>query len=193
MGKEQTTFQIVRSDRKSCAIQVKQDGTVLVRAPRKMSEKDILELVRQKADWIARAKEKVYVRNQTRAQLPPLTYEDIKRLADQALAVIPPRVSYFASLMKVKYGRITVRNQKSRWGSCSSEGNLNFNCLLMLTPSYVVDYVIVHELCHRKHMNHSAAFWAEVKRVLPQYEVAYDWLKANGGALIERMKKGGNA
>ena len=87
----------------------------------------------------------------------------------------------------ISYGRITIRNQKSRWGSCSEKGNLNFNCLLMLTPPDVIDYVVVHELCHRIHMDHSAAFWAEVQKVLPDYKKAKKWLKDNGSSIIGRM------
>ena len=87
-----------------------------------------------------------------------LTREKVIALAEEALKVIPERVEYFAKVIGVTYGKITVRNQKTRWGSCSSKGNLNFNCLLMLAPPEVLDYVVVHELCHRKQMNHSKAF-----------------------------------
>ena len=82
-----------------------------------------------------------------------------KKLASKALDYIPGRVKYYADIIGVTYGKITIRNQKTRWGSCSSKGNLNFNCLLMLMPPEVIDYVVVHELCHRKQMNHSKAFW----------------------------------
>ena len=71
---------------------------------------------------------------------------------------------------------------------CSSKGNLNFNCLLMLTPLEVIDYVVVHELCHRKEMNHSKAFWAEVEKVIPNYKEQVKWLKENVGQIIGRMK-----
>jgi predicted metal-dependent hydrolase len=89
--------------------------------------------------------------------------------------------------MGISYGRITVRSQHTRWGSCSAKGNLNFNCLLMLVPQEVLDYVVVHELCHRKELNHSARFWAQVERILPDYRIHRKWLKDHGSALIGRL------
>ena len=103
--------------------------------------------------------------------------------------MIPERVRYFAPKVGVDYGMITIRNQKTRWGSCSARGNLNFNCLLMLAPSEVIDYVVVHELCHRKELNHSPRFWAEVARVLPDYKRQERWLKENGKRLMARNVK----
>ena len=85
---------------------------------------------------------------------------------------------------------ITIRNQKTRWGSCSSRGNLNFNVMLMLCPPDVIDYVVVHELSHLKHMDHSPAFWAEVASVLPDYAASRNWLKQNGATLLARMPRG---
>ncbi|MBR4241372.1 MAG: M48 family metallopeptidase, partial [Eubacterium sp.] len=75
----------------------------------------------------------------------------------------------------------------TKWGSCSSKGNLNFNCLLMLTPPEVIDSVVVHELCHRKEMNHSKRFYDEVLRVYPDYKKWNKWLKDNGSAIMNRM------
>ena len=110
----------------------------------------------------------------------------IKELADKARIFIPERVKYYAEVIGVDYGRITIRCQKTRWGSCSSKGNLNFNCLLMLMPSEVIDYVVVHELCHIKQMNHSKAFWKEVEKVLPNYRKSAVWLKNEGSRIMMR-------
>ena len=84
-------------------------------------------------------------------------------------------------------GQIVIRTQYARWGSCSSKGNLNFNCLLALVPPEVLAYVFVHELCHRKQMNHSAAFYKEVERVFPEYKRCNRWLKQNGSVYLERL------
>ncbi|MDF2870759.1 MAG: family peptidase [Anaerocolumna sp.] len=90
------------------------------------------------------------------------------------------KASYYAKRMHTDYGRITVREQKTRWGSCSSKGNLNFNWKLMMMPEPIIDYVVIHELAHRKHMDHSKNFWFEVEKVLPDYKIKRDWLKKNG-------------
>ena len=177
------SYQIIRSDRKTVALQIGAGGQVLVRAPRRMSEADIRGFVESKSAWVMKHLEK---RTQ-QAQQPPITIQQVRALADQAAKKIPERVRYFAPLIGVRYGRITIRNQTSRWGSCTGEGNLNFNCLLMLAPPRVLDYVVIHELCHRKQMNHSAAFWAEVEKIMPDYKLQRQWLKDNGGGLIRRM------
>lgn len=185
MGNE--TIQIIRSNRKTVSVQIRSDGTILVRAPLFMPEREIRRFLNEKSDWIGKHQAKV-AENQAAAEAAPLGDEDIRALAVQAKKDIPERVKRFAPIMGVTYGRITIRNQATRWGSCSSAGNLNFNCLLMLAPEAVRDYVVVHELAHRRHMNHSAAFWAEVARILPDYKIRVKWLKDNGGALIARMQ-----
>ena len=179
---------IIRSNRKTIALQVNPDLTVTVRAPKRMSDREIRLFVQEKESWIQKHVEQLRRRNeQYDAQgLEPLTFAELHELADRALEYIPERVAYFAGQMGVTYGRITIRNQKTRWGSCSSKGNLNFNCLLMLAPPEVIDYVVVHELCHRKEMNHSKAFWEEVARVMPDYKKALSWLKTEGGMVMRR-------
>ncbi len=88
----------------------------------------------------------------------------------QARILIEQRIALYADKMGIAYGRISMRNQKTRWGSCSSDGNLNFNCRLLHVPLELLDYVVVHELAHRRHMNHSAEFWKEVEKYLPDYK-----------------------
>ena len=116
-----------------------------------------------------------------------LTQQELDALKREAKLLIPERVRYYAAKLGITYGRVAIRAQHSRWGSCSSKGNLNFNCLLMLAPEGCRDYVVIHELCHRTHMDHSAEFWAEVERVMPDYKVFQRWLKDQGRILIKRM------
>ena len=85
--------------------------------------------------------------------------------------------------MGIPYGRVTIREQRTRWGSCSNKRNLNFNWKLVMAPEAAMEYVVVHELCHLIHLNHSDRFWAEVRRRMPDYEVWKKWLKRNGQAL----------
>lgn len=180
---------VIRSNRKTVAIQVNADLTVTVRVPRYTSRKDIERIIREKEPWIQRHIEQIKTKQEVYEAMETsyLTDEEIRELADKARKYIPERVAYFAGRMGVSYGRITIRNQKTRWGSCSSKGNLNFNCLLMLTPAKIIDYVVVHELCHRKEMNHSKAFWSEVEKVIPDYRESVRWLKEEGSQIMWRQ------
>ena len=182
-------YRLIRSRRRTMSATVKA-GILEVRVPLSTGKKEIDEFILKHREWIEKHLEESRVAEQMEKGEPGISMIEIRALADEALKVIPKRVKYYAEKIGVSYGRITVRNQKSRWGSCSAKGNLNFNCLLMLAPVEVLDSVIVHELCHRKHMNHSAAFYAEVLRVYPDYHRWDKWLKDNGGRLIRRMLKG---
>ena len=181
-------FKLIRSNRKTVAIQVNPDLSITVRAPRYASKKEIDRIVEKNEAWIIKHIEKIKMKKAEydALNIKKLTPEEIKTLADQALKIIPQRVKFFAGQVGVDYVRITIRNQKTRWGSCSSKGNLNFNCLLMLAPDEILDYVVVHELCHRKEMNHSKAFWAEVEKVLPDYRESVKWLKEKGNLIMRR-------
>jgi len=187
MEKQRLSIKIIRSRRKTLSLQITPDAGLLIRAPYHVSESEILQFVESRQNWIEKHLIKMQKRREEQEHLPALSHEEIRQLAGKAMTVIPERVAYYAPLVGVDYGRITIRNQKTRWGSCSSRGNLNFNCLLMLTPPEIIDYVVVHELCHRKEMNHSPMFWKEVGNVLPDYARRRKWLKENGGALITRM------
>ena len=103
--------------------------------------------------------------------------------------VLPVRTEKLSNAVGVKCGRLTVRSQISRWGSCSANRNISLNCLLVLCPPEVTDYVIIHELCHIRHMNHSRAFWRDVERFCPGYRSRREWLRKEGVFLIERLKK----
>ena len=152
--------EIIRSKRKTAALQIAEDGHLIVRVPLRCTEKEIISFIDSNKGWIEKHTEKVRLRNQELEKLELFTRQDIEDMAQKALKVIPERVKYYAEKLGVKYGGITIRNQKTKWGSCSSQGNLNFNCLLMAAPPEVVDSVVVHELCHRLHMNHSKEFYA---------------------------------
>ena len=182
------TLQLIRSRRKTLAIEIPGENLVLIRAPLRMPEAEIRRFVAERQSWIQKHLARAAQRQAERQAAPALTMEEINRLADEALQWFPPRVRQRAGRMGVRIGRITIRNQRTRWGSCTSKGNLNFNCLLMLCPESVREYVIVHELCHRLEMNHSPRFWAEVEKQLPDYRQQRKWLKDNGAALLDRLR-----
>ena len=177
-------YTLIRSRRKTLGLQIK-DGKVIVRAPMRLAKATIDAFVVKHEDWIVRH----LAKDSMGDWQPKLTEQEHKALEKQAKAVIPQRVAHYAALLGVEYGRISIRTQKTRWGSCTSTGNLNFNCLLMLAPPEVLDSVVVHELCHRKHMNHSKAFYAEIARVMPDYKARHAWLKQNGRALMNRVAR----
>lgn len=180
-------IKIIRSSRKTMVIEITEEASVLIRAPYWVKKQEIERFVKEKSDWIEKSRKKVLARREEIASQKKLTAEELHQLADQASVVIPEKVKFYAGRIGVSYGRITIRKQKTRWGSCSAKGNLNFNCLLMLTPERVQNYVVVHELCHRKEMNHSERFWKEVERILPDYRERRKWLKEYGDRIIGRM------
>ena len=176
-------YTLVRSSRKTISIMIKPTGEVEVRCPRRCSKREINTFVASKEAWIRKHLKTIAAR----PEVSVLSAAERKALAEKAAEVLPEKVSRFAQQLGVSYGRITIRSQRTRWGSCSAKGNLNFNCLLMLCPEEVQDYVVIHELCHRKEMNHSTAFWAEVERHCPDYRIHRKWLKDNGVSLIARL------
>ena len=152
-------YQLIYSLRKTLAMEVR--GTkVIVRAPKGCPQKKIDEFVAGHEDW----------------------------LRNKIAKNIPERVALFAKIIGVTYGRVTIRCQRTLWGSCSGKGNLNFNCLLMLAPPEAIDAIVVHELCHRKEMNHSKRFYAEVYKAFPEYDKWRKWLKDNGGTIMSRAR-----
>lgn len=184
-------FKVIRSRRKTLSIEIDRNGNVTIRAPYRMPNKDIKAFVTEKHDWIDRHIEKAKNLAADEEDIEPLTEEMLDELFESAKRDLPDRIERFSKAMGVTYGRITIRNQKTRWGSCSAKGNLNFNCLLMLAPEEVRDYVVIHELAHRKQMNHSRAFWQEVEKQMPDYKEKRKWLKEHGNELMRRMLRQG--
>lgn len=178
---------IIRSNRKTIALEITSQDQAIVRAPRLMPNVEIEKFVKAKSEWLKKHLQKQKEVSTMAEEEGVFTREEIEKLVRLAKKVIPEKVAYYARLMNVTYGRISIRKQKTRWGSCSREGNLNFNCLLMMVPSEVLDYVVVHELSHRIEMNHSKAFWEQVETVCPKYRIWRKWLKENGNKLMIRM------
>lgn len=180
------SIEIIRQKRRTISIGVGLDGNVVVKVPFYTSEKIIYDFLDEKEGWIINNVEKNKKRNEKLANIKTLSDAEIRKLYNSAKIEIPAKCDFYSNKIGVDYRHITIRNQKTRWGSCSSNGNLNFNVALMLVPDEILDYVVVHELCHRKEMNHSKNFWSEVEKIIPDYKSKRMWLKMNGD---EAMKK----
>lgn len=180
-------YTLIRSNRRSLSLQVTPAGEVVVRSPHGLSDAYIRRFVEERSEWILLR----LLQAENREPLPALTEQEKQELLRAAREDLPRRVEQWAPLVGVICNRISLRLTRSQWGSCSSRGNLSLSTLLMLTPPEVRDYVVVHELCHRKYMNHSRDFWTEVERVLPDYRRRRKWLKDNGGAILARVNPSG--
>ncbi len=183
-------YEIIRSDRKSLGLTIDCEGIVRVRIPKRVSTQTALDFVKRQQTWILRnyLKQMERAKEQKKSEEEcPYTEEELARaeryFRARAKSYFPVRAAFFAKQMKVTYGTISIRDQKTRWGSRSSTGTLSFNWRLMLAPKEVLDYVVVHELAHIKEMNHSKDFWREVEKILPDYEVYRKWLKEHGNEL----------
>ncbi len=171
------SYTLIRSRRKSLALQVRADGKVIVRAPLRTAKYRIDSFVEEHWGWVEKQRQRIA---QERKNLHVITDEERRDGIRKAKEIFPERTAYFARRMGVGYGRITIREQKTRWGSCSQAGNLNFNWKLIMMPPEILDYVVVHELAHRKEMNHSPRFWAVVEKELPDYRLRREELKKLG-------------
>lgn len=175
---------MLRSDRQSLGIEIRRlsegGAELLIRAPRRMKISDIQWFMNQKEQWITEKYQAAMVDKQEPEKVPIPKYVSKQWLQREGAVIFQQKIACWADRMDVTYGRVTIRDQKTRWGSCSSRGNLNFNWRLLLMPEDVMDYVVVHELAHRREMNHSAAFWKIVETYLPDYRIRRQWLKENG-------------
>ncbi len=167
-------YAIVWSGRKTLSLQVKRDGSVIVRCPSWMPAARVKSFAEDHADWIM---QRVKDAREQLEDRPIFTETEIHQYREKARKVLTAKVQFWAGQMGITYGRIAIRQQTTRWGSCSSKGNLNFNWALVLVPEALQDYVVVHELAHRREMNHSPRFWSLVGQYIPDYAVRRKQLK----------------
>ena len=216
-------YKIIRTRRKTIALIVQPDGSLVVRAPKGVSDREIDRLVKLKEQWIKTklkevkrsrvySKPKEFVDGEKFWYLgktyplkivpdlqPPLALRRKFYLArdavpharelftewyrEQAREQVTQRVEYYTRKHALHYRRIRITSARTRWGSCSSTGNLNFTWRLVMAPPKVIDYVVAHETAHLKVKNHTKYFWTQVKRIMPDYEPYKAWLKGNGWQL----------
>lgn len=169
------------------AVEIKRDGQIIVRVPNRVSRAAAEKFLEEKSEWIDKTLAKIKEKEESRETLPKFTQKELYIIKKRAKQEIPFLVEEYASVMGVTYEHISIRAQKTVWGSCTADGNLNFNCLLVLLPERLIRYVVVHELCHRKEMNHSQKFWQEVEKILPDYKELRKQLKDEGEAYLDRL------
>ncbi len=178
LGKHEIEYTLKVSPRaRRLRLAVYCDGSVVATLPRRMNQSVLEEFIIKKAQWIL---EKVEYFRKFPGRVLKGSHSDFLQYRQQALALARERVAYYAALHGFIYRAINIKNQKTRWGSCSKKGNLNFNYKIALLSAPLADYLIVHELCHLKEFNHSPAFWKRVGEILPNYAVLKRGLKQNG-------------
>ena len=160
-------YRIIRSGRKTLALEITREGELVVRAPFRTSSAVIEAFVARHEEWIRTHKAKVLAR--IAAHREPTTEEEAV-LRQKAREILPGRVAYFSRLMGVSPARISVTGARTRFGSCSAKGSIAFSFRLMEYPAEAVDYVVVHELAHLVHHNHGKQFYALIASVLPDWK-----------------------
>ena len=170
------SFYFVRHRRaRRYLLRVDPDGRVRVTIPRGGSKREASEFVQRHLDWIARQR--------SRLSRPMFDEQERRALRKRAAAELPPRLRELAALHGLEVARVSVRNQRTRWGSCGRDGHITLNWRLVVMPDAVRDYVMVHELMHLRRMDHSPKYWRLVEAACPGYRDARRWLRANGPAL----------
>ena len=190
-------YKLVRSRRKTVALHVDDSATLVVRAPRLLPKTFIDSIIHKRRRWILDAQKRregerehnilkegrVYFRGMS-IPTPVPTAQLEEWLKREAKTLIYRRVAELAMLHKYEFERVRVSGAKTRWGSCSSKNNINISWKLIMAPGHILDYVILHELAHLKHMNHSKAFWGQVEKSCDHYDDSRKWLKKHGRMLM---------
>lgn len=170
-----------RQKRKTLSLMITNEGRLFIKAPFRLGEKEIKSFVNKKKLWIYKKVKQINEDNKNKVFR---SEEDIKELKKQARTILTKRTDYYKEILKVDYEKIRIGNQKTIWGSCSGRRTISYNWHLILMPEQIIDYVVVHELCHLIEMNHSPAFWEKVSEVLPDYQSRREWLKENGNSYL---------
>ena len=169
-------YTLKRVQSKAIRIRVHADGRVVVTAPRRVSERAIEKFVDEKRVWIIDAQKKIAAK--PKRLLQSVTPADYKKHKAAAMTLAAKRLAHFNAHYKLTYRRLTIRNSKTRWGSCSRTGSVSFSFAIALLPSVLADYIVVHELCHIKEFNHSPRFWKLVSETIPDYKECKRLLKS---------------
>lgn len=154
------------------------DGAVIVTTPHDLKENIVERFLKEKSQWLVSKLD--FFRQFEDHAIAKYSHEDYLKLKEDAYKLAESRLLYFNKIYKFKYNKISIKNQKTRWGSCSKKGNLNFNYKIVLLPPQIADYIIVHELCHLKEFNHSKKFWNLVAKAMPDYLAIRKKLKKSG-------------
>ncbi len=154
------------------------DGNFVVTVPRNINNNIIEQFIIRKSQWVIN--QLAYFKSISGQVFRKSTKKEYKQYKDQALSLAIKRIEYFNRANDFKFNKINIKNQKTRWGSCSRRGNLNFNYKIALLPEKLADYIIVHELCHLKEFNHSRKFWNLVTEIMPDYLEIRNELKKSG-------------
>ena len=181
-------FTIIKSNRKTLCLQVTHTGEIVFKTPKIVTQKRINDFIKKNESWLEKHISKIEEEKKKIQNIEKFSQQEVERLKNIANDFIPKRVNYYAKKMSLYPQKVVIRAQKTKWGSCSSKKNLNFNCLLMLTPIEVIDSVIVHELAHIKEMNHSKNFYTLVESVYPEYKKYDKWLKKNEFRLLYYLR-----
>jgi predicted metal-dependent hydrolase len=172
------SFKIKKSRRaKNICLRVCADATAILTIPWWVSQEAGLRFLRSKQSWLA---DKIKIKQEELKKYPRRTKMDYLKNKSVAERLVWARLEHFNSFYNFNYNRVCIRDQKSRWGSCSAKKNLNFSYRIVFLPPELADYLIVHELCHLGEMNHSARFWKLVEKIIPEYKLSRKKLLKNG-------------
>lgn len=157
---------------------VHHDGSVVVTIPHYFQETVAERFIREKTEWLL--SKLIFFKQVQRRPVVRHTRDEYLKHKERARALVEERVAYFSAMRGYRYNRINVKNQKTCWGSCSRRANLNFNYRILFLPEKMQDYIVVHELCHLKELNHSKQFWKSLAEIIPDYAAIRGELKKSG-------------